>query len=569
MEFRIIQANLYNFFEFQKPYPVSKVLEIADFTEYVYRMDICIPSTCNRKDVENILQWAVKGPYRAEVKFCKVKDEKVLFSSTQIICIITISIFILCVFSGTILDTLFTLNLVNVPCGKGHILHNFVSFSLITSTQNLFSTDSDSETRFLCGMKFLLLCLEVYSHIPLFIVISYTTTEQFNNFPNMSSNVFLEVISQALSMIEIYFFLSGFLTFYLRRVDKKRPALYYLMFLIQRYIRLTIPLLCLFVFFMLLPLSGEGPHWDLVYKEAENVEKYWWRYILQIQNFYNINLTFSSHTWFLNVLMQLTVITVPLLYIRDRWPRIGTVLLCILTMAGIISHTSQLLITKCIFILGLSINLENFGKLLENIYSKPYFSHLSSYCLGLLIGHVLAEKKQLKFRKTIVVSFWIATICLMGLAFFGLHNYRVDPSPNESIILAHQILSPFAWTAIIAWICVACISEYGGILSKFLSSDFFLIMDRLTLWIYILHPLSILYIYGQRRNHQVFREIYLWMLYIMAMFISIIVSVFCYTFLQIPISNIVVKIFSPESSKKNAHLGNKNSTEEALEKKVS
>ncbi|XP_023220556.1 nose resistant to fluoxetine protein 6-like isoform X2 [Centruroides sculpturatus] len=385
----------------------------------------------------------------------------------------------------------------------------------------------------------------------------------------MVGNAFLEVISQAWHMIEVYFFLSGFLTFYLRRRDKKRPALYYLTFLIQRYIRMTIPLLCLLAFFILLPLCGEGPHWDLVYKEAENVEKHWWRYILQIQNFYTINLTFSSHTWFLNVLMQLTVITVPLFYIRDRWPRIVTALLCILTLAGIVSHASQLLITKCVFILGVSINFENFGKFLENIYSKPYFSHLSSYCLGLLIGHVLLEKKQLKFGKRIVVSCWITTICFMGLALFGLHNYRLDPSPNVSIILAHQILSPFAWTAITAWICIACISGYGGFLNKFLSSEFFVVMDRLTVWIYILHPLSILYIYGEKRSHQVFREIYLWMLYIMVMFISIIVSVFCYTFLQIPISNTVIKMFSPENSKKNAYLGNNNPTEEALEKKIS
>ncbi|XP_023238343.1 uncharacterized protein LOC111637154, partial [Centruroides sculpturatus] len=75
-----------NIGEFVKPHLLNKVLEMADFAEHVYRMDICIPSTCNREDIENILQWAVKDPYRAEVKFCKMKNEKVLFSTTQIVC---------------------------------------------------------------------------------------------------------------------------------------------------------------------------------------------------------------------------------------------------------------------------------------------------------------------------------------------------------------------------------------------------------------------------------------------------------------------------------------------------
>ncbi|XP_067135110.1 nose resistant to fluoxetine protein 6-like [Centruroides vittatus] len=253
-------------------------------------MDICIPSKCSREDVQSILQWAVRDPYRAEVKFCKVRDEKVYFSTSQIICIISISIFIIWVFTGTILDILLTLNIINVPDGKGHILHNFVSVSLITSTRKLFSTDSDRKTRFLCGIKFLLVCLVVNAHIIIYTTFTYTTTEELKNFPILSANASLEIMSQGLSMIEIFFFL--------------------------------------------------------------------------------------------------------------RWPRIVTVLLYILTVAGIVSHVSQSLIQKCFVIVGLAVNLKNVVKLLMKIYIKPYFSHLSSYCLGLLIGHILLETKQLKLGKS-------------------------------------------------------------------------------------------------------------------------------------------------------------------------
>ncbi|XP_023231144.1 uncharacterized protein LOC111631171 [Centruroides sculpturatus] len=179
------------------------------------------------------------------------------------------------------------------------------------------------------------------------------------NIGNISEDVSVEISSQGMSLIETYFFLSGFLTFYLRRNDGNKSILYYFVYLLKRYIRLTFPLLCVLAFFIILPLCGEGPHWDLVNKEARKAEQYWWRHILHIQNLYNMPLDFFIHMWYVDALMQLNVITVLLLYIHDR-------------------------------------NLEN---LFLYLYQKPYFIHLSSYCFGLLIGYALFKKKQFKFGK--------------------------------------------------------------------------------------------------------------------------------------------------------------------------
>ncbi|XP_023226331.1 uncharacterized protein LOC111627024 [Centruroides sculpturatus] len=104
--------------DFVKPFPLRKLFEMANYSKVIFRVDICIPSTCSQEDIENILHWAMKDSYRAEVKFCKVKDDKIRLSTSQIICIAAISVFITWVFIGTFLEILIIQNIVNVPCDK-------------------------------------------------------------------------------------------------------------------------------------------------------------------------------------------------------------------------------------------------------------------------------------------------------------------------------------------------------------------------------------------------------------------------------------------------------------------
>ncbi|XP_067131962.1 O-acyltransferase like protein-like [Centruroides vittatus] len=154
----------------------------------------------------------------------------------------------------------------------------------------------------------------------------------------------------------------------------------------------------------------------------------------------------------------------------------------------------------------------------------------------------------------------------MGLILFGLHKYRNNSSPNQSVIVAHQILSPIACTAVIAWICVACLSGYGGVANKFLSLDIFGVMDRLTLWIYLLHPLFILYLFGEFRNPLPISQINLYMTFLLVMTLSIIASVFCYVFLQIPFSHLLSKMLFSENYKRNIANDNENQSMKTFEK---
>ncbi|XP_067133914.1 uncharacterized protein [Centruroides vittatus] len=48
------------FEEIFKPFLLSNIFESLSYKKAGYRVDICIPSTCDREDIENILQWSLQ-----------------------------------------------------------------------------------------------------------------------------------------------------------------------------------------------------------------------------------------------------------------------------------------------------------------------------------------------------------------------------------------------------------------------------------------------------------------------------------------------------------------------------
>ncbi|XP_067126923.1 uncharacterized protein [Centruroides vittatus] len=89
--------------------------------------------------------------------------------------------------------------------------------------------------------------------------------------------------------------------------------------MINRAIRLTLPVLCIIATMIILPLLGDGPHWEDVKREAEFAEQHWWEFAFHTHIYMNYPYNSLTHLWFMGDLMQLTVITAPLLFVCDSW----------------------------------------------------------------------------------------------------------------------------------------------------------------------------------------------------------------------------------------------------------
>ncbi|XP_023237678.1 uncharacterized protein LOC111636627 [Centruroides sculpturatus] len=81
-----------------------------------------------------------------------------------------------------------------------------------------------------------------------------------------------------------------------------------------------------------------------------------------------------------------------------RWPSAANIILFVFVLAGFISNVTHLLITGNYTMAGISIDLWKLRRYFLENYRKPYSTHLSTYCVGLLIGSFLSKRQELKFK---------------------------------------------------------------------------------------------------------------------------------------------------------------------------
>ncbi|XP_067124335.1 nose resistant to fluoxetine protein 6-like isoform X2 [Centruroides vittatus] len=522
------------FKEMLEPLTFEQYASLLNHWRLNWRFDICIPSTCSESDLENIFTWIFGDMIPSKVFMCKEKGEERKFSLAQLTCIGIFGFFIIMVIIATIIELLINYNYIPENNNKGNLKEYVLAISIRKSYQTLCSSNTDETIACFSGLKFLLVCIIVFAHSLSYRLMMPALAEKPYDVVELFDNTAVEIASLAITMIETFFFISGFLVFYNAWKIEGNSIVHYLYFLIKKYIRFTVPIFGAFAAFLILPQLGDGPVWHYVVREAEFAEKNWWKFFVHIQNFYQTYYTFTEHFWFLHALLQLTILTVPIHFIYSKQPKIGTYIMIILTATGVATHVSNIWLKKHYLMIGMSFNMDTIFNYTYNNYDKPYFSHLSSYCFGLLLGSYLSNNGKVKFGKITCVILWILSVGLLGAVLFGMHGYRNELSLNETIILLHKCVSPFAWTAGLAWLCVACITRNGGIVNSFLSANVFIKLNRLSVWLYMLHPVSVLYVYGQLRNTLPFTELNLWIMFSFMLFFSLILSTLFYVFLQSP-----------------------------------
>ncbi|KAI4502974.1 hypothetical protein M0802_002018, partial [Mischocyttarus mexicanus] len=137
----------------------------------------------------------------------------------------------------------------------------------------------------------------------------------------------------------------------------------------------------------------------------ENCQKYWWRNMLYIQNFFPHKEMCMSWSWFL---------------------------------------------ANDIF--------DQQYKLLDEIYVCPWI-RIGPYLVGVITGYILVKlKNKLKLDKKTLILFWILGSSLNLIMVFGLHQKRI-PILTAAFYIA---LGKTVWAIGIAWLLIACCTNNGG-----------------------------------------------------------------------------------------------------------
>ena len=142
---------------------------------------LCIPSTCNPKEVEVVIQQllhpihfsATLGP------ICDVKSSKVQMDKVQFFSVILVSIIIFIILLFTLIDCLLRSCCPNIDSSSNHGTKNFFfiltdSFSMVKNSSKLFNLETESEPKlhFIHGMRVLTMIWVIVCH-------TYTFGTQF------------------------------------------------------------------------------------------------------------------------------------------------------------------------------------------------------------------------------------------------------------------------------------------------------------------------------------------------------------------------------------------------------
>ncbi|XP_076232013.1 nose resistant to fluoxetine protein 6 [Calliopsis andreniformis] len=365
-------------------------------------------------------------------------------------------------------------------------------FSAYTNLKGLFRTDTPSESLLMFhGLK-------LYGMI--WIIIAHTIYFS-NSFVGNRSIMYMttgtlvaQAIGNATFSVDTFFCISGFLLAYayLQAQKKEKVASwqtsvthFYMMFL-KRYIRLT-PAYLLIIMISILNFSWYNR--TSLFRDNERIDelcsKYWWRNLLYINNFFPWDDLCLSWSWYLTNDMQFFVFGSFLLVL-------SSIHLYAALSLGILSLIGSMFISGYIgYTVEYYITLDEMYANLETLYMRPW-TRIPPFLVGMMTGCLLIkwDNKLHLSTKAKIVGWTLGILCNVSILFapgFG--------EPPFTVSIFYITVARAAWGLGIMWIIIACLTNNGGIVNKFLSLRMWIPLSRLTYTFYLINPFLIISIY--------------------------------------------------------------------------
>ncbi|KFM70364.1 Nose resistant to fluoxetine protein 6, partial [Stegodyphus mimosarum] len=131
-------------------------------------------------------------------------------------------------------------------------------------------------------------------------------------------------------------------------------------------------------------------------------------------------------------------------------------------------------------------NPHDINHFLDRSYFRTYV-HVSTYCVGLTVGYILATRQKLKIPVGINLMGWLASILLSLSVVYGVYDWNQGEIPGLAISTLYTCTHKLVWALAIAWVTVSCTYGNGGIVTKILSWPAFVPLSRLTYMTYLVH----------------------------------------------------------------------------------
>jgi hypothetical protein len=448
-------------------------------------------------------------------------------------------------------------------------------FDLMKNLQKIFyvTEGGEDDLKSLSGVRVLSICWIILGHS-----VGFAQNAPIENFLTAQELVFksttTSIFSGGLYAVDTFFFMSGFLTWYLitKKAYSKKGRINWALVYFHRYYRLFFPFAGTMFFTMyLFPYTADGP---LFRQSVENFfekwKTYWWTNLLFICNFVPEDFRNScmSWVWYLANDFQFFVITPPIIYAYCKQRRIGYILCLFLIISSmVINGTLTLIYDVAIFWGG---NEKHFDSA-NMMYGKPW-SRMGPYFVGAIAGFGFFEYKlkekypelcntmMVKFQKKVASSTLPFLLFPIGVALTALYVFPLRPFfidwgqagnwwPKVYPFLYNSTVRVFFVVGVYLVLLPTFFGRFWFVKS-FLESEIFSVLARLNYMVYLIHILVIFWMVLDLRQGIYLNELNIWFLAIGTMVVSFIFAIPFTLLMEAPFLNLEKNIIFPVKREK-------------------
>ncbi|XP_077549948.1 nose resistant to fluoxetine protein 6-like [Haemaphysalis longicornis] len=474
--------------------------EIAEkmhfFYFLVYRYGVCVPSTCQREDVQTIASSLVKSAeFEVTVAHCEVKEDNAKLNPDQTAIVTLMCILTAVVIASTGVDVI--KEAMRQPDKKDTeaetLFSRFTtSFSMVRSLRSVFRHETSlGPLSALHGLRSLTLFWFMLGHI--FLFVNYQFFRNLMIAVGFAKDFSFQVVINSTLATDTLIFLNGFLFGYHGLVDhestgRRRQPIFNVL---HKAFRAVVAMLLATMVAILLPVIGSGPMWkETMDAVAQNCHDNWWLNVLFVNNlFVAPSDRCLEITWYFAVLIQLCLVGTAVIFVLQRRFFLGVVLNASLVAVGVLSMgvlTATYKLPPTVLFAQADINSR---LMMEDImYQKPW-AHLGPFCIGIGLACIVTRKPVVTLNPVLRALGWVCSFLCAVAVVFGAYRWNCGDGVDTAQAALYAAVHRTVWAFAVAWVAFACVTGKAWLVGDFLSWPAFGPLSRLAPLVFLLHPL--------------------------------------------------------------------------------
>ncbi|XP_071547734.1 nose resistant to fluoxetine protein 6-like isoform X2 [Panulirus ornatus] len=501
--------------------PAMSLLHQQPLLLHLLAYATCMPSTCTHLELKSVDAELAQRDLQVGSVACQTRQERHALGATEICGVVVLTLVGVVLLVATLVDVW------SRATGRLALREGDLRFLLVFSVTRNLTKIFHLETRrssqvisCLHGIRFLSISWVVLGH-----QYAYSATVAQNPLDalQVTKRVGFQIIANGDLSVDTFFLMSGLLvTLGVMTQVTKRGSFNVALYYTHRVIRLLPPIAT--TVFAVATVSGllvEGPvapPYTTYY--LKGCRHSWWMDVTFISNLVfpyisqmgkkDEGATCLPHCWYTSVDMQLYLVMPLLILPLYFWPRKGTVLLGVWTLASLIIPS---VIVGVYHTWPSSLLVQDPEAMLEynhKVYLMPW-CRAGPYLVGVWAGYIIHRARESptlsRLQPGQVVFGWTSAVGVALAVLFGIvrYNFAGLPSQVAHMSLVEAVvyggLHRAAWGAAVAWVVLACHWGYGGPIDWFLSYPLWQPLSRLTYSIYLTSlPIQFMLLYSTTRT---------------------------------------------------------------------